>query len=79
MTSASGHLSLQFLGATGTVTGSRFLITADRTRLLVDCGMFQGDRALRRRNSPAATGPAPARSPTVDRPAGVMAAGRRRR
>jgi metallo-beta-lactamase family protein len=50
VTSASSHLSLQFLGATGTVTGSRFLITTDRARLLVDCGMFQGERALRRRN-----------------------------
>lgn len=50
MTSASGHVSLQFLGATGTVTGSRFLIGADRVRLLVDCGMFQGERSLRRRN-----------------------------
>ncbi|MFI7545170.1 MBL fold metallo-hydrolase [Actinoplanes sp. NPDC049599] len=45
-----GHVSLQFLGATGTVTGSRFLVTAGRARLLVDCGMFQGERALRRRN-----------------------------
>lgn len=50
MTSASGQVSLQFLGAAGTVTGSRFLITAGRARLLVDCGMFQGERALRRRN-----------------------------
>jgi metallo-beta-lactamase family protein len=50
VTSASGHVSLQFLGAAGTVTGSRFLVTADRARLLVDCGMFQGERSLRRRN-----------------------------
>jgi len=50
VTSASAQPSLQFLGATGTVTGSRFLITAERARLLVDCGMFQGERALRRRN-----------------------------
>jgi metallo-beta-lactamase family protein len=40
---------LRFLGACGTVTGSRFLLDGDE-RLLVDCGLFQGDRALRRRN-----------------------------
>ncbi|GAA3514821.1 MBL fold metallo-hydrolase RNA specificity domain-containing protein [Actinocatenispora rupis] len=42
--------SLRFLGAAGTVTGSRFLIDSDGRRLLVDCGMYQGDAALRRRN-----------------------------
>ena len=42
--------SLRFLGACGTVTGSRFLLEADHSRLLVDCGLFQGERALRRRN-----------------------------
>lgn len=41
---------LRFLGATGTVTGSRFLIGAGTERLLVDCGMFQGERELRQRN-----------------------------
>ena len=41
---------LQFLGAAGTVTGSRFLITTDRARVLVDCGLFQGGRELRQRN-----------------------------
>ncbi|HEU5108791.1 MAG TPA: MBL fold metallo-hydrolase [Micromonosporaceae bacterium] len=41
---------LRFLGAAGTVTGSRFLIDAPDGRLLVDCGLFQGDRDLRRRN-----------------------------
>ena len=42
--------SLRFLGACGTVTGSRFLVEADHSRVLVDCGLFQGLRALRRRN-----------------------------
>jgi len=42
--------SLRFLGATGTVTGSRFLVTSASGRLLVDCGMYQGERELRRRN-----------------------------
>jgi metallo-beta-lactamase family protein len=40
---------LRFLGACGTVTGSRFLLEGEE-RLLIDCGLFQGDRTLRRRN-----------------------------
>ena len=40
---------LRFLGACGTVTGSRFLVEHEQ-RVLVDCGLFQGERALRRRN-----------------------------
>ncbi len=42
--------SLTFLGAAGTVTGSKFLVEADGHLVLVDCGLFQGHRALRRRN-----------------------------
>lgn len=42
--------TLRFLGAAGTVTGSKFLVTGVGGRLLVDCGMFQGERELRRRN-----------------------------
>lgn len=42
--------SLQFLGAAGTVTGSRYLIEAARQRILVDCGLFQGHKQLRDRN-----------------------------
>jgi metallo-beta-lactamase family protein len=34
------HLS--FLGGASTVTGSRFLVTTERARVLIDCGMFQG-------------------------------------
>lgn len=41
---------LTFLGATGTVTGSRFLIDTPRARVLVDCGLFQGLKDLRLRN-----------------------------
>lgn len=41
---------LQFLGATGTVTGSRYLVEAEGGRLLVDCGLFQGYKQLRDRN-----------------------------
>ena len=34
-------IKLKFLGGTGSVTGSRYLIEADNTRVLVDCGMYQ--------------------------------------
>jgi len=42
--------TLQFLGATGTVTGSRFLLEAGGERLMIDCGLFQGAKELRLRN-----------------------------
>ena len=42
--------SLQFLGATGTVTGSKYLIEHDSRRILIDCGLFQGYKPLRLRN-----------------------------
>jgi metallo-beta-lactamase family protein len=42
--------SLQFLGAAGTVTGSRFLLEANGQRVLVDCGLFQGLKELRLQN-----------------------------
>lgn len=42
--------TLTFLGATGTVTGSKYLLEANGLRILVDCGLFQGDRELRERN-----------------------------
>ncbi|MCC6336831.1 MAG: MBL fold metallo-hydrolase [Myxococcales bacterium] len=42
--------SLQFLGAAGTVTGSRFLLEHDGQRILIDCGLFQGKRELRQLN-----------------------------
>ena len=41
---------LTFLGAARTVTGSQYLVEAGDARLLVDCGMFQGEKALRDRN-----------------------------
>jgi metallo-beta-lactamase family protein len=42
--------TLQFLGATGTVTGSKYLLEHEGFRLLVDCGLFQGLKELRLRN-----------------------------
>lgn len=48
--SAPDGLSLRFLGATGTVTGSRYLVEWQGRRLLVDCGLFQGLKQLRLRN-----------------------------
>ncbi|OGA68277.1 MAG: hypothetical protein A3G81_02645 [Betaproteobacteria bacterium RIFCSPLOWO2_12_FULL_65_14] len=45
-----GDIALTFLGAAGTVTGSRCLLEADGRRHLVDCGLFQGLKALRLRN-----------------------------
>jgi metallo-beta-lactamase family protein len=41
---------LTFLGAAGTVTGSRFLVDTPQARVLVDCGLYQGRKELRLRN-----------------------------
>ncbi len=43
-------LTLRFLGAAGTVTGSRYLLEEDGLRILVDFGLFQGHKDLRLRN-----------------------------
>jgi metallo-beta-lactamase family protein len=42
--------TVQFLGAAGTVTGSKHLLTVNGRRVLLDCGLFQGLKALRLRN-----------------------------
>ena len=42
--------TISFLGAARTVTGSRFLIMHNDLKILVDCGLFQGLKDLRRRN-----------------------------
>ena len=42
--------TLTFLGGTGTVTGSKHLLTFGDTRILVDCGLFQGMKNLRELN-----------------------------
>jgi metallo-beta-lactamase family protein len=43
-------LRLTFLGATTTVTGSRYLLETAQGRVLIDCGLFQGFKQLRLRN-----------------------------
>lgn len=42
--------TIQFLGAAGTVTGSKYLIRALGKTILVDCGLFQGLKQLRQLN-----------------------------
>lgn len=41
---------LRFLGATGTVTGSKFLVETGGARVLIDAGLYQGTKELRQRN-----------------------------
>ncbi|MGN6806677.1 MAG: MBL fold metallo-hydrolase, partial [Trinickia sp.] len=43
-------MKLTFLGATETVTGSKYLLEGAGLRLLIDCGLFQGTKNLRLRN-----------------------------
>lgn len=43
-------MKIKFLGAAGTVTGSKYLLTTNKHRYLVDCGLFQGLKNLRLRN-----------------------------
>lgn len=51
--------SIAFYGATGTTTGSKFLVKTDKRSILVECGMFQGRKELRLRNwSPLPLDPA---------------------
>lgn len=60
--SANYKKSLRFLGAAGTVTGSRYLVEAGKRRILVDCGLFQGFKSLRDRNRK----PFPVRPASID-------------
>jgi metallo-beta-lactamase family protein len=41
---------LEFHGAAGTVTGSKYLLVVNDDKILIDCGMFQGRKELRERN-----------------------------
>ena len=52
-------MKISFLGAAGTVTGSKYLLTFPNQQILVDCGLFQGMKELRLRNwSPLPISPA---------------------
>jgi metallo-beta-lactamase family protein len=42
--------TVRFLGAAGTVTGSKHLVDTGRSQVLLDCGLFQGLKQLRQRN-----------------------------
>ena len=46
----SEHVNIHFLGAAGTVTGSKFLLDFPDKKILVDCGLFQGIKKLRELN-----------------------------
>ena len=43
-------MHLRFFGAAGTVSGSRHLLEVEGSRVLFDCGLFQGEKRLRLRN-----------------------------
>jgi len=43
-------MGITFLGAAGTVTGSKYLLDNGKKKILVDCGLFQGFKQLRLRN-----------------------------
>lgn len=45
-----GKVTIAFLGAASTVTGSRFLVSSEKSKVLVDAGLFQGLRENRRKN-----------------------------
>ena len=44
-------MEIKFLGAARTVTGSAYYLNAPQLKLLVDCGMFQGNRKVQERNT----------------------------
>jgi metallo-beta-lactamase family protein len=42
---------ITFLGAAGTVTGSKYLVEAEGKKRLVDCGLLEGSKALKQMKS----------------------------
>lgn len=55
-------MDLNFLGGTGTVTGSKYLLGHNGKHILIDCGLFQGFKQLRLRN----WAPFPMRAADID-------------
>lgn len=43
-------MRLSFLGGAGTVTGSKYLLETEKTRVIIDCGLYQGVKSQRNRN-----------------------------
>ena len=43
-------IKVHFLGAAGTVTGSKYLIETESKKILIDCGLFQGVKKIRQLN-----------------------------
>jgi len=56
------NIQIHFLGASGTVTGSKFLLQSEKFCLLIDCGLFQGKKELRNLN----WGPLPVAAKDID-------------
>lgn len=50
MTKDKSPVQLQFIGAAGTVTGSKTLLKTNKHQLLIDCGLFQGNKSERKLN-----------------------------
>ena len=44
------NVKVKFLGGTRTVTGSKYLLEIDHFKILIDCGIFQGEKEIRDRN-----------------------------
>ena len=43
-------MKITFLGAVEEVTGSKYLVEANDVKILVDCGLFQGEKQITQHN-----------------------------